>query len=252
MTDVMGLTRRALSRRMATWVDDKTELVGLPWDLSDGEPVVIGVERLSEDLFNVTDRGLAAASLTSADVDLSKRGPVRSFQAVQCGIARAPMLSRSGGEFEIGASTDEAALGDVIVEVGEAVLRADALRVLGSSRRRPRFAGRIIRVASELNLAVQPQALMPLRFEGHQRPVSCRVSGELSSVFVQAVGASKGAAPSYDHARSVFADAAATVRRMTAVENGARLDGWQRDALREVSSLVDEPDLETALIELAA
>lgn len=252
MTAVLDRVERALTKRMASWADSSGELIGTPWDLSDGEPLVLGIQEIGDGVYNVTDRGMLVSSLTTAGVDFGRKGAVESLKAVTRSIGRSPLLGHRPHEFEIGASADADTLGDVVVEVGQAALRADALRALAPKPRRARFDARIIRIAGEVDLTVQPRAQMPLRFAGRSRPVSCQVIGKSGNAFVQAIGSGANTGAAYDHARAIFADAEMHVTGMAAIEGGAHLDDWQRVSLGEVSTVVEEADLRDQFEQLAA
>jgi len=59
------------------------ELLTLPMSLTDGDAVSIYVEAVGDDLYVLSDRGLAADALALAGVDLSSKSAAASWAAVR-------------------------------------------------------------------------------------------------------------------------------------------------------------------------
>lgn len=217
------------------------DLLTLPWSLADGESVAIYVERLGDDLFVVTDRGLAADALSLAGVDLDTKGARNSWNAVRGSLNLPPSVMADISDYEIAGMASRDQLGHALTAVGETVLRADGLRVLGRVRRPLSFPERVIRSASESNLTVLPRAKVQTK-QGGERTVTCKVSGTGQHwAFVQAIGEGSQGNEGYDHVRSVFGDASATRNHLVAVvADAARLQVWQEAALGDLSVVVRE------------
>ncbi|WP_327640013.1 DUF1828 domain-containing protein [Kribbella sp. NBC_00482] len=244
----------AIGERMSTWPYRDGELIATPWTLEDGEVVTLYVQAIGEDLYNITDRGLAADTLAAAGVDLSRRMPHNSFVAIKGSVELAPAIELDKpGEYDLSASATAAEVGRAVVELSEAVLRAEGLKALARQRKPATLKDRIVSLAGRYDsLTVQPLARMPLRYKGVRRQVSCRVAGPRDLAFVQAVGrASQTTA--YDHAKSIFSDASVpSSQRLAVIEGTYRLEEWQLAGLREVCSVVDENELSAVFEELSA
>ena len=143
--------------------------------------------------------------------------------------------------YEIAGTATRSDLGRALTVIGESVLRADRLRVLGKPRRSLSFPQRVILEASENDLAVLPKAKLHTR-RGGEREVTCKVTGADDQwTFVLALSAGGQGNESYDHARSVFGDADENRKRLiTVVADGARLQPWQEITLDDVSKVVRE------------
>lgn len=242
----------AISQQSSTTRYGSGELLTLPWSLADGESVAIYVERLNEDMFVVTDRGLAADALALAGVDLSSRAGSSSWAAVKASLGLPPSVMTDFSEFEIAGSASRDELGFALTAVGETVLRADGLRVLGRKRKALSFPDRVIRQAFEHELTVVPRAKLSTK-QGGERTVTCKVTSDSENwAFVQAMGAGSQGNEGYDHLRSVFGDANVDREHLIAViADGARLAAWQERTLDDLSLLVRESGQATVWERLA-
>ena len=237
--------------RMAVWQQGETTVIATAWTLDDQTPVTLFVSQLADDLFNGSDSGLAAGALADEGVDLDSKVAGASFQLVQQSMRLSPSMGDTG-QWDLSLSATKEELGDASIELSEAVIRAEGLKAL--ARRRPvrSFGDRIVRAAGQVGLRIEPQAKLPLRYRGASRRVTYHLVGDHHDAFVQSISRAS-ASSGYDHARALFSDAGVEEeRRMAAVEERVRLEGWQYEALSEVCLVVTEPNLEGVLANLAA
>ena len=249
--EIINAVQSSLGRRMAVWDRGEDTVVATAWTLEDGTPVTLFVSQLSDDLFNVSDGGLAAGCLADSGVDLDSRVAGSSFQLLQQGLRLSPSMG-DVGQWDLAASATSEELGDAVIELGEAVIRAEGLKAL--ARRRPikSFGDRIVKSAGEVGLKIEPQAQLPLRYRNARRRVTYRLIGDHRDAFVQSISRAS-AISGYDHARALFSDAAVEPdRRMAVVEGSVRLEEWQYEGLSEVCRVVREPNMDQVLAELAA
>lgn len=246
-SSIVESVQTAIGKRMAVWSLGDRSVVATPWTLQDDTPVTLYVEQVGADLFNVTDAGLAASALADEGVDLSRRVPSESFDLIRQNLRLAPGLGPQTSAWDIVVSTTADEIGEAVIEVGEAVIRAEGLKALGRRRSPQTFGDRVVRAASEVGLRVEPRALIPLRHLGAKRRVAYRLSSQRSDAFVQTITRASSAA-GYDHAKALFSDSSVDEqRRVTALERSVVLDPWQLEGLSEVSHVVKEPDLERFL-----
>lgn len=249
--DIIDAVQTSLGSRMAVWDQGDLTVVATAWTLEDSTPVTLYVDQLSDDLFSVSDAGLAAGALADAGVDLDSRQAGSSFQLLQNSLARSPAMGATG-EWDLAMSATAVALGDAVVEISEAVVRAEGLKALARKRPTRSFGDRIVKSAGQIGLRIEPQAALPLRYANAKRRVTYRLIGGHRDVFVQSITCASTLA-GYDHARALFSDAAVDRdRRMAAVENSVRLEDWQFEGLSEVSHVVIEHNLEGVLAGLAS
>lgn len=237
---VLEAVRSSFDRRMSVSTEGATTVVATAWTLEDGTPVTLFIDQVATDVFNVSDAGLAAGALADAGVDLGGRnvaGP--SFQMVQQSLRLSPAVGEVGlWDLAVSVSGDD--LGEAVLELSEAVIRSEGLKALGRRRAVRNFGDRIVKVAADVGLKIEPQARLPLRYRGASRRVTYRLAGGRRDVYLQSI-TKASAGFGYDHARAIFADAdIARDRRVTAVEQGARLDDWQQEGLSEVCQVVSE------------
>lgn len=250
-TEIINAVQSSLGKRMAVWDRGDVTVVATAWTLEDSTPVTLFVSQLSDELFNISDGGLAAGSLADAGVDLAGKVAGSSFQLLQQGLRLSPSMGETG-EWDLAVSATSDELGDAVIELSEAVVRAEGLKAL--ARRRPvkSFGDRIVKSAGEVGLKIEPQAKLPLRYRNARRRVTYHLMGEHHDAFVQSISRASTIS-GYDHARSLFSDAAVEEeRRMVVVEGGVRLEGWQFEGLSEVCRVVTEPNMDRVLAELAA
>ncbi|MCZ2261600.1 hypothetical protein [Isoptericola sp. QY 916] len=248
-TDLIPSYANALAARMRTHVYGDGILVDLPWAFGDGDGMSVLVQPVGDRLYNISDRELTADVLAMAGVDLSHRAVRASWETIRATLDRPKPFGRDLDEFEIAAFVDDGELVQALDEIAAVMLRADGLRALGVPARRATFSQRVIRRVQRANLKVVPKAEVRTKFGG-QRQVTAQVIGE-RAVYMQALGTSSMDA--YDHARSLFGDAQAEPDQLVAVIAGdVKLSTWQRNALRQDATVVDEPDLDPYLVALAA
>ncbi|MBC9735205.1 hypothetical protein [Nocardioides marmotae] len=242
----------SVGKRMAVWSLADRSVVATPWTLEDQTPVTLYVTQIGDDVFDVSDAGLASGALADAGVDLTRRAVGESFTLIRQGLRFAPAMGSDVGEWDVAVSVPQDQLGDALLEVSEAVVRTEALRALGRHRAPRTFGDRIIRTAAGIGLRVEPRAYLALRHSGARRRVAYRVSSERKDAFVQTITRAS-TTNGYDHAKALFSDAlVGPERRVTALENSVRLDAWQVEGLTEVSQVVAERDLETFLAKAIA
>lgn len=240
-----------VSRQATTVPYGDGELLTLPWSLGDGESVSIYVEQLEDQLYLISDRGLAADSLALAGVDLKRSAVRASWNAVLRDVNLAPSALSARHAFEIAYTTPPDRLGTALTALGEAVLRADGLRALSLTRPTRAFREAVIQSASRHSKAVVPHAPLPMRFGG-KRTVTCRLDGA-HPTWVQALAASGGSNENYDHVRSLLSDALVSKPELVVVvADAASLDDWQTSALAERSQVVRESDQDDFFAKLAA
>lgn len=233
----------AVGRRLAVWHGDDHTVVATPWTLDDQTPVTLYITQLSSDVFNVSDAGLAAGALADAGVDLTRKAVGSSFLAVRNSLRFPPPMGDESGKWDVAVTVSADRLGDAVIEVSEAVIRAETLKALGSRRKPRTFGERIMRTATEIGLTIEPQAPLPLRHRGARRRVSYRVANKERDAFVQTI-TQASTATGYDHAKALFTDTSIDeARRITALEQTVRLDPWQYEGLSEVSRVITEQDL---------
>lgn len=225
------------------------ELVRLPLAFSDGHMVQVLASQIGEDAWTLTDRGQTASVLLDHGVDLSRPQASRSWRSLLEAVSLPPALD-GGGDFVLSMSSDSATLGTDVLRLGEAMLLAEGLRELRKPERSQPLRARIITLAREADLGVLPNAPMPTRF-GSSRQVSAKITSDHATLYTQGVG--KGSGQSYDHARALFVDSRVPEgQRLSVIGGDARLEGWQREALGTVSSLVSEQDLAGYFADFAA
>lgn len=240
----------SFGRRISVWEQGEQTVVATAWSLEDGTPVTLFVSPLADDLFAVSDAGLAAGALADAGVDLSNGAAGASFELIRAGLRLAPAMGDQG-HWDLTATAATGDIGDAVIELSEAVVRSEGLKALARRRPTRTFSDRIVRSAGEVGLKIEPKARLPLRYKDAKRTVSLRLIGKNRDVFVQSISRSS-AMGGYDHARALFADAAVdSTRRMSAIENGAPLEAWQVEGLSDVSRVVFEGDLEKVLADIA-
>ena len=115
MTAILDQVTAAFTQRIAAWPYRGGQLVGTPFTLDGGEVVTVEIQQVGHDLFNVTDRGLAATSLANAGVELGDNVAGRSFLAVQSGLSRAARLGTEISDFELAGSAALDQLGDAVL-----------------------------------------------------------------------------------------------------------------------------------------
>jgi len=139
------------------------------------------------------------------------------------------------------------------VALGEAVLRADGLRVLGRAPRRLTFADRVMKSAAEADLTIVPKAKVSTR-RGGEREVAFKASGvDEQWAFVMTIGQGSSGNEAYDHVRSVFGDAAVGKEHLLAVvADQACLQEWQESSLRDHGLVTRESEQQSVWAQLAA
>lgn len=232
----------ALANRLAVWERDGYSTIATPWRLRDGTPVTVYVQGVKSGLYDVTDAGLAANFLGDAGVDLNKRGPRDRFKEIRAAVPFPPALL-PGDRFDLSCSTETADLSEAILAIGEAAHAAQLLTPLGRRGRPRTLKQRIVRAVVSADLDYEANTQMPLRHGDTSRQVNFRVFQGERQAFLQAV-TNASANAGYDHARSLFSDAAVSKGDLVAVlERDTRLDAWQREGLGEVSQVVPEEEL---------
>lgn len=244
MNQIIEAVQASVGKRMAVWDRDGHSIVATPWTLEDQTPVTLYVSQLGDDLFNVSDAGLAAGALADAGVDLTRRAAGESFILIRQGLRFLPAIGGTDGEWDFAVAVSSDQLGDAVLEVGEAVIRAEALKALGKRRAPRTFGDRIVRTAAGIGLRIEPRPYVPLKYGDAKRRVAYRVSSDRRDAYVQTITRAS-TVNGYDHARALFSDTSVEeTRRVTALEDAVRLDSWQYDGLEEVSRVVKERDLE--------
>ncbi|RBY75972.1 hypothetical protein DQ239_15825 [Blastococcus sp. TF02-09] len=226
-------------------------LLTLPWALHNGECVAILVEPVADGLYRLSDRGLAADVLATANVDLGSPSLQGRWQTVQRSLALRPSVVPPPNAYELSgdATTDE--LGTALTTLAEAILRADGLQILGKPDRQLTFAERVVKDVYSAELPATPRAPLPNRFGG-QRRVTCRIDPPRKpALFVQAL-ASGDPNASYDHARALFADAQIDRQQLISVIQPHWGQAWHREALAAVSHVVDGDQWHAELRRLVA
>ena len=207
------------------------QLLTTPLHLAGGSSVTLYVEQFADDTYFISDRGQAADALADSGVDLGSKRNRNHWDAIKRSTEVDEPLLRDISVYEIAGFAVGDDLGRAMNRMAEAVVRGDALRVLG--RVRPvTFRDKAMRRASEHNLTVVPSARVSTRF-GESRELSFKASGK-SDLWVQAIsGADVG--PGVDHARVVLGDATEPAeRKISLIASSAKLAGWQLRALEEV------------------
>ena len=244
----------AFSRGLVTQPFEDGELMTVPLALASGALVRVYVEQLADDAWLVTDRGQASSELALAGVNLEQnRSAAMSWYAIVRDLDLSPpVLTTRAADYELAGLTSRSTLGESVLVVAEAALRADALRALAPGFRRRRFRDVIIRTAGEYELPVIPDAPMPVR-HGGQRRVTCRVDGDGSKYYMQGVSANSKGLNGFDRAQSVLSSADVHDGEVLAVvESGMSLRGWQREMLDEHGRVLFETDLSGFMRQLAA
>jgi hypothetical protein len=249
--DLVGQFTDAIRKRAAAESYGEGQLLTLPWSLHDGESVAILVEEVAPGLYRLSDRGLAADSLALAGLDLSSKRAAPSWEAVRRSLKLRPSVIPPASRFELSGDATADELGTALTELAETILRGDALHVLAAAARRRSFGDELIRRAADRHIVVRPDAPMPTRF-GSTRKVTCGLepSGK-EDIFVQAL-ASANFSDAYDHAKALFSDSSLPKERRVAVIQADAGQHWHRQSLDEVSVVIDEPEWDDYLADLAA
>lgn len=229
------------------------EIITMPWAYGSGRVLTLLTERMSPDVYTVSDAGLSASELADCGVDVSSQRAVKSWNAVLRHMDVPPSMTAK--PWEIQAETDRAGLSHAINVVAEACLRADGLSVLAAPASRRSFSERVTSTIAGAGLTVVPLARIPVR-HGGARHVTCLVENEgKRDVFVWALSANDQNL-SHDRAYSVFGGAVGSLRReqlVSAVEGA--LAHWEAPLLRsleEVSVITAESGLVDAVRTAAA
>lgn len=250
---VLDAVRTALTDRVAVQTSGAGEVVLLPLFYSTGNQVRVWVERLADDEWLVSDRGVAAGELAIADVDLEAGRPVvlNSWARVAAST-RLPLASlRDGVEaFDLAGVVDAEHLGRAVLDVAEASMRGEMLRVLAPGYRARGFREEVIARAGERHPIV-PNAPMPTK-HGGRRSITVRVDGENGrTVYVQAVSGKSSALDGFDKAQAVFSSAAVESGQLVAVlADPVKLETWQWQTLEESGRPVHQRDFDALLSEL--
>lgn len=248
LNDLVATLRESIARRMLTIRRSESEvLVSTHLSLEDQTPVSLVVTQVGDDLFVVSDAGLAADALGDVGVDLSRPAAWRSFKAVKDLPRYAPAVGVDLSKYEIAVGASSSDLGDAMIDVSEAVLRAEFLRAIGSRHRPRSFRDRVVRTAHQIGLTVVPKAPIPLRYAGATRQVNYLLSRDDREAYVQLVSRAS-TRTSYDHAKSLFSDAdIPREKRVAAIEANADIAEWQQKGLEEVATVVWEGGIESFL-----
>lgn len=236
---------------------DVAKLIGSPFSLHDGEPIVVSVEMFGESILRVSDRALASDALALEGVDLATASMKRSWQAIQSSVDERFCGLGPADDWEILAYAPAEDLSAAINEVVAAVLRADGL----SSLQRPkstvkRLDHAVIRAAKSAGLETLPNA--PVRMKsGAKRNVTARVSSlsdESHVALIQTFGSSKSGWEISDRASGLFGNLAesGSAAKVSVLGSSVHLTSYQLDALKDVSDVVRESDLSDWMIGLAA
>ncbi|WP_430298462.1 hypothetical protein [Sinomonas sp. B1-1] len=214
----------------------------LPWSLEDGTSITLFVQEHAPDLFCISDRGLAAASLAIAGIDLASRRIAGNWRMIRRSAGE-PVVGWPTTDWEITAASDRASLGEAMTRVAEAVLRADGLRMTAPGFKARHFGDVVVQKALLTRRSVLPNADLRNKFGG-SRKVTCMIQGQ-RELFLQALSGAGATNDQFDHARSVFLDAEAEKDQLvTVIAHDAALRPWQRVGLERVGRVVDEGDLE--------
>jgi Domain of unknown function DUF1828 len=240
--DVLDRVASAYAQSVHVREAGTSYVVYTPLSFENGRVVTIYVRPVHEDHYTVTDSGQATDELAIAGVDLStNKAAGRSWDAIRRALDVPPALLDDVGEFELSGAATADSLGQVVMRLSEAAIRVDGLKVFAPGHRRRLFTERVISTAGAHGLAVIPRPKLRTRFGG-RREVTCRVEGH-HGVYVQALSATS-VMEAYDHVRSIFTDSELSPdNKLTAIQGTAKVESWQVAALREVSTVVFEPDL---------
>ncbi|MEI4273983.1 hypothetical protein TEK04_19855 [Klenkia sp. LSe6-5] len=227
-------------------------LLTLPWSLHNGESIAILVEPLADGIFRLSDRGLAADTLAMADLNLASGKVAERWAHVKRSIDIRPSALPPVDAFELSGDAHVSELGEALTALAEAIMRADALHVFAKPARQLTFDQRVVQAVLAADVPVTTQAPLPHKFGGH-RKVTCRLEPEnRSRIYLQAVATGSDENSAYDHVRSLFADAEVDPDQLVAVVREGWGEKWQRSALAEVSTVIDDRSLPSRLAELAA
>lgn len=250
---IVNAIQASVGERTAVWESKSHTVVATPLTLEDQTPITLYVTPVGDDLFSVSDEGLAAGALADAGVDLSRKALGDSFALIQKSLRSfAPSVDEHTGDWDIAVAVAAEQLGDALLDVSEAVIRAEALKAASAKRKPRNFNDRVAQTATRIGLRIEPSAPLPLKYGSARRKVSYRVYGDRRDVFLQTITRAS-TTNGYDHARSLFADASVEHGRLVAaLEDAVRLETWQREGLSDVSHVVDEPALEAFLASYVA
>jgi hypothetical protein len=224
-----------------------------PWAFRDGEAITVYVERDANGLISLTDRGAAAQNLLLAGVDMSKGAASRSWNAVKATLGQEYSSLAAFPPWEIGVAVLAETAGRAVREIAEVSLRADGLRDFApANARRGRLDSRVIAEAGRRDLTVIPRAKVNLR-GGAQRPVSLKIEARTRNAYVQTLTRSNDPWGAFDKARSLFESAdIPEAERVSVIATDLELSPYQRDGIKEVSTLVPEHDIPDWLQHIAA
>lgn len=250
MTVALKQLRQSLMERTESHPYLNGEMITTPWDLPDGRTVDLYVERLKEDTYLVSDRELTADRLLDAGVDISRKGPARSWKMLKDGLY-APLSGVS--PYEIAAACDRTGLGALVTLIASRVLEGDALRFLARPNKQELFSERAMATASQMGIGVMKGGEIANRYGG-KRHVTFRAQGSGPVRYVMALKRVTGSfTQEHDRAKLAFDDALAPRdSRVSLVEADAQLLDWHRQSLNSVSLVVDESDATRLWENLAA
>lgn len=244
---------RAFTTSLRSDAVDGGEMITLPLSLSSGNLVQLYVEKVDTGRWFVTDLGQAAQELALHGVNLEtqKAAAASWAELVRSMAVDAPVMREDLGRYELAGWLESGDLGSGVLTVGEAVVRADALRALAPGHRAQRFRDVIVQSAGRRNLSVLVDAPMPTK-HGGKRAVSLKVSGE-HATYIQAVSGKGAAIDGFDKAQAVFSSAAVPKDELVAVlANRVKLEPWQWETLRDSGTPIMEAELDGFMERLAS
>lgn len=254
---VMEAVLQAFGRRLDSHRYRRGELITLPMSLGNGNLIQVYVEQVDAERFLVSDLGQAAFELATAGVSLEPgRAAGRSWELIVKNLSLdPPLLVEQADDYQLVGTSVPNRVGESVLELAEAVLRADALRGLAPSRRGRRFRDTIVAAAGRANLHVLPDAPMPTKHGGLRR-VSLAVypaDQGAPEIFIQAVGQRSSSIEGFDKAQAVLTSASLpTDRLVAALADGLRLETWQIETLRDHGTAIMERDLDAFMTNLAS
>lgn len=239
---ILANAREQLFRGIADQFDFQEYRDGLlittPQTLTGGIPVEL-MATFEADRINLTDQGRVAQELDATGIDIFKGQTGELWKDLARSLTFDPAM---GAEpWELSLSAPQQLMGAAVVELADAAVRADALRVLAPSFRPLTHDQRIIRAVHQSNdkIKVQPRAKIRLR-GGGERQTSFSASLR-HTVYVQSASLSSGTNSGYDHALGVFSRALVDKDRRLVVLEGrsSQWERWQREGLSEIASVVN-------------
>lgn len=229
------------------------ELVTMPIALGNGNLVQVYVERVSDELWFVSDEGQTAGELALAGVNLSsQKNAAASWEALVRSLPISPPVLRDHvGDYVLAGQVESGRLGIAMLAIAEAAVRGDGLRALAPGYRARRFRDVIVQSAGRHDLPVLIDAPMPTHHGGSRR-VSVKVAGA-QDTYLQAISGKGSVIDGFDKAQAVLSSANVPKERLVAVlARSVRLEAWQWETLRDHGIPIVETELDHYMEQLAA